>query len=88
MLHLSNGIETADGEDLLFGSSVNGVPCIRQVSQMPAFHQSKGWKRAPVTTAWLEEAVSLAGGLRHAQRHGAPEPLGRGGAKLSRKSAR
>ena len=47
MLHLHAGIEVADGADLLCGSSVNGVPGIRQMSQMPAFHQSKGWKRGP-----------------------------------------
>jgi len=46
MLHLRTGIEIADGADLLCGSSVNRVPGIRQMSQMPAFHHSKGWKRA------------------------------------------
>ncbi len=35
MLHLRAGIEVADGADLLCGSSVNGVPGIRQMSQMP-----------------------------------------------------
>jgi hypothetical protein len=49
-------------EDLLCGSSVSGVPGIRQMSQM-AFHQSKGWKRSPITTAWLEDAVSLRAGV-------------------------
>ena len=33
MLHLRVGIEIDDGEDLLVGSSVNGVPEIRQVSR-------------------------------------------------------
>lgn len=59
MLHLRSGIEVADGADLLCGSSVNGIPGIRQMSQMPAFQQSKGWKRAPITTAWLEDGISL-----------------------------
>lgn len=63
MLHLRSGIEVADGADLLCGSSINGVPGIRQMSQMPAFYQSKGWKRAPVTTAWLEDAISLRAGV-------------------------
>lgn len=63
MLHLRTGIEIADGADLLCGSSVNRVPGIRQMSQMPAFHHSKGWKRAPVTTDWLEDAVSLRAGV-------------------------
>jgi len=63
MLHLRAGIEVADGADLLCGSSVNGVPGIRQMSQMPAFHQSKGWKRAPVTAAWLEESLVLRAGV-------------------------
>ena len=63
MLHLRPGIEVADGADLLCGSSVNGVPGIRQMSQMPAFHQSKGWNRAPVSTAWLEDGISLRAGV-------------------------
>ena len=63
MLHVRSGIEVADGADLLCGSSINGIPGIRQMSQMPAFHQSKGWKRAPITTAWLEDGVSLRAGV-------------------------
>ena len=45
MLHLGTGIECADGADLLCGSSENGIPGIRQMSQMPTFYQSKGWQR-------------------------------------------
>jgi len=63
MLHLRTGIEVAEGADLLCGSSINGVPGIRQMSQMPAFHQSKGWKRAPITAAWLEEGLVLRAGV-------------------------
>ena len=63
MLHLRSGIEVADGADLVCGSSINGVPGIRQMSQMPAFHQSKGWKRAPITTTWLEDGISLRAGV-------------------------
>jgi len=63
MLHLRSGIEVADGADLLCGSSINGVPGIRQMSQMPAFHQSKGWKRAHITTTWLEDGISLRAGV-------------------------
>jgi hypothetical protein len=63
MLHLRASIAVADGADLLCGSCVNAVPGIRQMSQMPAFHQSKGWKRAPVTIAWLEDGISLRAGV-------------------------
>jgi hypothetical protein len=59
MLHLRAGIEVADSADLLCGSATDGIPGIRQMSQMPAFQQSKGWKRAPVTKAWLEDAIAL-----------------------------
>jgi hypothetical protein len=63
MLHLRTGIEVAEGADLLCGSSIDGVPGIRQMSHMPAFHQSKGWKRAPITAAWLEEGLVLRAGV-------------------------
>jgi len=63
MLHLRTGIEVAEGADLLCGSSINGVPGIRQMSHMPTFHQSKGWQRAPITTAWLEESLVLRAGV-------------------------
>ena len=33
------------------------------MSQMPAFHQSKGWRRSPITAAWLEEALILRAGV-------------------------
>jgi hypothetical protein len=63
MLHLRNGIECADGADLLCGASQNGVPGIRQMSQMPTFYQSKGWQRAPITKDWLEDGLILRGGV-------------------------
>jgi hypothetical protein len=63
MLHLRPGIEVAEGADLLCGSSIDGVPGIRQMSQMPKFHQSKGWRRAPITTDWLEEGLVLRAGV-------------------------
>jgi hypothetical protein len=63
MLHLRPGVEIADGADLLCGSSQNGVPGIRQMSQMPAFYQSKGWTRAPITQAWLENNLTLRAGV-------------------------
>src|SRR5882724_6339902 len=47
ILHLRAGVEVAEGADLLCGSSKNGVPGIRQMSQLPAFRQSRGWTRAP-----------------------------------------
>jgi hypothetical protein len=63
MLHLRAGIEVEEGADLWCGSSENGVPNIRQMSQMPTFYQSKGWKRAPITKAWLEEGLVLRAGV-------------------------
>ena len=61
MLHLRVGIEMKSA-DLLCGSSVNGVPKIRQMYQMPAFHQSPGYMRAPITQAWLEDGLVLRAG--------------------------
>ena len=61
MLHLRVGIEISedDGANLLGGSSVNGVPEIRQVSQMPRFYRSKGREGAPITQDWLEDSLAL-----------------------------
>ena len=61
MLHLRVGIEM-ESADLLCGSSVNGVPEIRQMCQMPDFHQSQGYTRAPITQAWLEDGLVLRTG--------------------------
>ena len=61
MLHLRVGIEM-ESADLLCGSSVNGVPKIREMYQMPAFHQSPGYMRAPITQAWLEDGLVLRAG--------------------------
>ena len=33
------------------------------MSQMPAFYQSKGWKRAPITQTWLEDALVMRAGV-------------------------
>jgi|SRR5882724_4975380 len=57
-MHLRDGIE-CDGADLLCGSSEHGVPHIRHMSKLPKFFQSKGYRRSPVTKAWLEEAIAL-----------------------------
>ena len=62
MLHLRVGIEIDDGVDLLVGSSVNGVPEIRQVSQMPRFYRSEGRAGAPITKDWIEESLVLRDG--------------------------
>ena len=62
MLHLRVGIEM-ESADLLCGSSVNGVPEIRQMCQMPDFHQSQGYMPAPITQAWLEDALVLRAGF-------------------------
>lgn len=66
MLHLQAGIDCSGGSgsaDLLCGSSENGVPRIRQMSQLVTFHQSNGWQRAPITKAWLEEGLILRAGV-------------------------
>jgi hypothetical protein len=63
LLHLRPGVEIAESADLLCGSSVNGIPGIRQMSQIPVFHQSKGWTRAPITGAWLEDSLVLRAGV-------------------------
>jgi hypothetical protein len=63
VLHLHSGMECAEGADLLCGSSEQGVPGIRQMSQMPTFYQSTGYRRAPITTAWLEDGLILRAGV-------------------------
>lgn len=63
MLHLNPGVEVAEGADLLCGSSIDGVPGIRQMSQMPTFHQSNGWQRAPISKDWLEKGIALRAGV-------------------------
>ncbi len=59
MLHLRVGIEISEdeGADLLVGSSLNGVPEIRQLSQMPTFYRSHGRAGAPITRDWLEDSL-------------------------------
>ena len=61
MLHLRVGIKMKSA-DLLCGSSVNGVPEIRQMSQMPDSYQSQGYMRAPIIQAWLEDGLVLRAG--------------------------
>ena len=61
MLHLRVGIEM-ESADLLCGSSVNGVPEIREMYQMPVFRQSQGYMRAPITQDWLEDGLVLRAG--------------------------
>src|SRR5438093_7888104 len=54
LVHLRSGIE-CESADLLRGSSEQGAPGIRQMSQLPTFYQSKGYRRAPITQQWLED---------------------------------
>lgn len=63
LLHLRSGVECAEGADLLCGSSEQGVPGIRQMSQMPTFFQSKGHRRSPINKEWLEEGIILRAGV-------------------------
>lgn len=62
LLHLRQGIE-CQGADSLCGSSERSIPGIRQMSQLPTFYQSKGYRKASVTIEWLEEAVALRAGV-------------------------
>lgn len=61
-VHLRAGIE-CESADLLLGSSRGATPEIRQMSQFTTFYQSKGYRRAPITTQWLEDAVALRAGV-------------------------
>jgi hypothetical protein len=61
LLHLRGGIE-CESADMLGGSSQQGVPNIRQMGQLPAFVQSKGYRRAPITQDWLEDTLGLRAG--------------------------
>ncbi len=61
LLHLRGGIE-CESADLLCGSSQQSAPDIRQMGQLPTFFQSKGYRRAPITEEWLEDATALRAG--------------------------
>ena len=65
-LHLQQGIECAEQNDanLIAGSSKDGEPNIRQMSLLPAFHQTRGYRRKSITAEWLENAVSLRSGMK------------------------
>ena len=65
-LHFRQGIECsgANEADLLCGSCANGGPIIRQMNKLPAFYQSRGYTRAPITEEWLKEALALRSGSR------------------------
>lgn len=62
LVHFRSGI-ACESADLLCGSSEQGVPRIRQMSRPPTFHQSRGYRRAPITKDWLEDAIALRAGL-------------------------
>lgn len=62
LVHLRSGIE-CESADLLCGSSEQGTPNIRQMSQQATFFQSKGYQRAPITKEWLEDALALRVGV-------------------------
>ncbi len=63
LLYLRRGIECTEGIDLLCGSSDHGVSGIRQMSELTAFFQSKGYRRAAITKEWLEDALALRAGM-------------------------
>jgi len=58
LIHLRSGIEY-DSADLLHGLSEENVPRIRHMGRFPPYYQSRGYRRAPITKEWLEDAVSL-----------------------------
>ena len=62
LLHLREGIECQTA-DLLCGSSQSNVPNVRQLGELPQFVQSKGYRRAPITQEWLEDALALRAGV-------------------------
>lgn len=62
LMHLQTGME-CESADLLCGSSQQGAPRLRQMSQLLAFYQSKGYRRSAVTKEWLEKTVTLRSGL-------------------------
>jgi len=63
LLHLKSGIEHTKGADLLYGYSDEGPPVIRQMIEMPAFYQIKGYRRSPITQDWLEDTLVLRAGV-------------------------
>lgn len=62
LVHLKSGIE-CNSAYLLCGSSEQGAPRIRQMRQLPTLFQSKGYRRAPITQEWLEDALALRAGV-------------------------
>jgi hypothetical protein len=62
LLHFRGGVE-CEGADLLCGSSQQSEPDVRQMGKLPRFVQSKGYRRAPITQEWLENAIALRAGL-------------------------
>jgi hypothetical protein len=65
-LHFRQGIECAGAiePDLLCGSCTEGGPIIRQMNKLPAFRQSRGYIRAPITEDWLKESLALRSGSK------------------------
>jgi len=63
LLHLKTGIECEEGADLLRGSSEQGVPSISTMHKFEAFYPSNGYRRAPITKEWLEDALTLRAGV-------------------------
>ena len=72
MLHPRVGIDISDdeGADRLGGSSVNGMPDIRRVEQMPKFYRTQGCPRAPITRDWLESSLVLRSGFSETETEG------------------
>jgi hypothetical protein len=63
MVQLRSGI-TCESADLLRGSSQEGVPRIRQMTQLRRFHQTKGYRLAPITKEYLEDALARRAGVK------------------------
>ncbi len=63
LLQLSSVVEY-EGAELLLGSSVDGQPQIRQISELHKFYPSKGYTRIPCTVDRMNEAIQLREGLK------------------------
>ena len=64
ILLLGAGIEISHHEraERLAGSSLNGVPEIKSVKDMPRFYRTQGLPSTPITRDWLEECLVLCSG--------------------------
>lgn len=80
-VRMRQGVELFGSQepDLLTGACLGDMaPLIRQMTKMSPFFESRGYLRAPITMARLEEAYRLRNGLREMQSTGEFERFFRG----------